>query len=87
MLFMVIENFRDRERIRERFERQGRMLPEGVTYRASWVDLPGNRCFQVMEAIDQESLRRWLRRWDDLIDFEVIEVLTSHDFWSKGKAD
>jgi len=35
VLFMVIETFRDRKAIGERFERCGRMLPEGVTYHAS----------------------------------------------------
>ena len=82
---MVIESFRDSERIRERFELQGRMLTEGVTYHASWVDLAGDRCFQVMEATDQECLERWLSRWHDLIDFEVVQVLASRDFWSKAR--
>jgi hypothetical protein len=40
MLFMVIEDFKDGDPspIRERFIRDGRMLPEGVVYHASWVD-------------------------------------------------
>jgi Protein of unknown function (DUF3303) len=83
VLFMVIESFRDRALIGERFARQGRMLPDGVAYHASWVDTDGTRCFQVMEAPDREALQGWISRWDDLVDFEVIPVLSSGDFWSR----
>jgi hypothetical protein len=86
MLFMVIERFRDGNPrvVGERFERSGRMLPEGVFYHASWVDSTGTRCFQVMEAAHPELLEAWMRRWDDLIEFEVVPVLTSTDFWAKN---
>ena len=75
MLFMIIETFRDTKLVRERFERCGRLLPEGVTYHASWIDPGADRCFQVMEAPDQEALKRWTSLWDDLIDFEIVPVL------------
>jgi len=83
MLFMIIERFKqgDPRPIEERFARRGRMLPDGVTYHASWVDATGTRCFQVMEARQAESLAPWMERWRDLIDFEVVPVLTSADFW------
>jgi hypothetical protein len=87
MLFMVIERFKP-ESVRligERFKQSGRMLPEGVTYRASWVDAAGTKCFQVVEAERPELLRTWVSRWDDLIDFEVVAVLISADFWAKTK--
>jgi hypothetical protein len=58
------------------------MLPEGVTYYASWVDSAGVQCFQLMEAPDSESLTAWINRWSDLIDFEIVPVRTSNDFWS-----
>ncbi|MGC1687386.1 MAG: DUF3303 family protein [Candidatus Acidiferrales bacterium] len=85
MLFMVIERFKngDAQSIGERFKICGRMLPEGVTYHASWVDSAGTRCYQIMEAPDAESLNVWIARWQDLIAFEVVSVLTSADFWSK----
>jgi hypothetical protein len=53
MLFMVIEPFRngDAKLIGERFRRDGRMLPEGVVYHASWVDPAGARCFQLMRRL------------------------------------
>jgi hypothetical protein len=87
MLFMVIERFKP-ESVRligERFKQSGRMLPEGVTYHASWVDAAGTKCFQVVEAERPELLRTWVSRWDDLIDFEIVPVLISADFWAKTK--
>jgi hypothetical protein len=85
MLFMVVERFdsKDAMAIGERFKRSGRMLPEGVKYHASWVDVTGTCCFQVMEAASAELLTSWVSRWDDLIDFEIVPVLTSAAFWSK----
>ena len=84
MLLMVIERFRAdcTKAIGERFRQHGRLLPEGVTYHASWVDPSGSRCFQLMEAPDPGSVRPWMERWGDLIEFEVVPVLTSGDFWA-----
>jgi uncharacterized protein DUF3303 len=68
MLFMVIERFRDADPkpIGERFNHSGRMLPGGLTYHVSWVDVAGARCFQVMETQQPELLDAWISRWDDL---------------------
>ena len=82
MLFMVIERFRDGSPVRERFQVRGRMLPEGVVYHASWVDPQGLRCFQVMEAASAVMLDPWINRWDDLIEFEIVPVLPSQEYWS-----
>lgn len=89
MLFMVIERFRhgDPKLVGERFRRDGRMLPEGVTYHASWVDSSGVRCFQLMEATHPESLNTWTSHWQDLVDFEIVPVLTSDEFWSKAQTE
>ena len=79
MLFMVIEHFRPGKaaEIYQRFRERGRMAPDDVKYVASWVDLDFNRCFQVMEAKNEERLKEWTKHWDDLTDFEVIAVQTS----------
>jgi hypothetical protein len=82
MLFMVIERFKDVAAIGERFQRQGRMLPDGVAFHASWVEPGGARCYQVMEAASAEALGPWIDAWGDLADFEVIPVLASADFWA-----
>jgi hypothetical protein len=82
MLYMVIERFcHGPEPVGARFRERGRMLPDGVTYHASWVDATGARCFQVMEAARPEMLGEWTRQWDDLAEFEIVPVLASADFW------
>jgi hypothetical protein len=85
MLFMVIGRFKhgDPGPVGKRFKRSGRMLAEGVTYHASWVDSTGTRCFQVMETPHPELLNTWVSRWEDLVDFEIVPVLISADFWAK----
>jgi len=58
------------------------MLPEGVVYQASWVDAACARCFQIMEAPSLDSLKEWVHRWDDLVDFEIVPVLSSAEYWA-----
>ena len=58
------------------------MLPEAVTYVASWIDAGNARCFQIMEAPEREPLDRWISVWADLVDFEVVPVQTSAEFWA-----
>ncbi len=82
MLFMVLELFKDSRLVGERFKREGRMLPEDVNYQTSWMEVNGARCYQIMEAPSLESLMVWVHRWDDLVDIEVIPVLTSQEYWS-----
>jgi len=83
MLYMVIERFRQgAATVGERFRESGRMMPEGLVYHASWVEPGGSRCFQIMEAPDRELLHVWIGRWNDLVDFEIIPVVTSAEFWS-----
>ncbi len=86
MLFMVVETFRDLERIDDRFHRQGRMMPDGLSYHASWIDAGDTRCFQLMETGDAELLQAWMSHWNDVMDFEVVPVLTSADFWGRRRA-
>ena len=81
---MVIERFKDgATEIGERFRRQGRMLPSNVNYHASWINPSGTVCFQLMEAPDLNPLREWTTKWNDLIAFEIIPVLSSADFWAQ----
>ncbi len=80
---MVIERFKngDSAPVRERFEKNGRMLPEGLGYVTSWIDARTARCFQVMEAADRATLDEWISRWSDIVDFDVIPVVTSSEYW------
>jgi hypothetical protein len=79
MLFMVVERFRDGDAmpVYRRFRAQGRMAPEGVAYINSWVSSDLKTCYQVMEAPDRARLDAWMARWVDLVEFEIIPVITS----------
>jgi hypothetical protein len=79
MLFMVIERYRSGEvpAVYRRFQAQGRLAPEGLRYVSSWVDVSLSRCFQLMECDDVSLLGAWIAQWHDLVEFEVVPVLTS----------
>jgi hypothetical protein len=79
MLFMVVEHFKgcDPAPVYKRFAEQGRMMPDGLKYVNSWIEVGMNRCFQVMECNDVALLQDWISRWNDLVDFEVVPVVTS----------
>lgn len=79
MLYMVIERFRngDPAPVYARFREQGRLAPEGLRYVSSWVTRDLKHCYQVMETDDPALLREWISRWEDLVEFEVIPVVTS----------
>ena len=79
MQYMIIEHFRGGrpEAVYARFRERGRMAPEGLRYVASWVTRDGARCFQVMECDERALLEQWMAAWADLVDFEVVPVLTS----------
>jgi hypothetical protein len=53
------------------------MAPQGLHYLSSWVDFGFQRCFQVMQAEDESLLKEWTANWEDLVDFEIVPVLTS----------
>ena len=79
MLYMVIEHFRPgcAPEVYRRFRERGRMAPDDVKYVSSWVDFEFRRCFQVMEAPDEASIKEWTDHWSDLVEFEIIPVRTS----------
>ena len=79
MLYMVIEHFRngDAAPVYRRFREQGRLAPEGLRYVSSWVTRDLKHCYQVMETDDPVLLHEWIARWEDLVEFEVIPVVTS----------
>jgi hypothetical protein len=81
MLFMIVERFKngDPVPVYRRFRDRGRPAPETVKYVNSWVTPDLTTCYQVMDAPDRGSLDQWLDQWKDLVDFEVIPVITSPD--------
>ena len=79
MLYMVIERFRngDAAPVYGRFREQGRMMPDGLRYVSSWITKDLRSCYQVMDCDDPSLLTHWMARWEDLMEFEVIPVITS----------
>ena len=88
MLYMVIEHFKHQDPVPvyRRFRDQGRMTPEGLEYVSSWVDTKLERCYQVMETSDPELMAQWIAHWSDIVDIEVIPVMSSADAVQAMKA-
>ena len=86
MKYMVIEQFKsgDSAAVYERFHESGRMLPEGLSYVDSWVDLNSGRCFQLMETENPQLFDTWIACWSDLVQFEVIPLVTSAEAAQQG---
>ena len=84
---MVIERFRQGPGpVYERAAELGRMVPAGVTYVNSWVDARDLACcYQLMEADTAEDLDPWVGAWEDLVDFEIVPVLTSAEAASRSR--
>jgi len=79
MLYMIIESFKngDPVPVYRRFRDQGRLAPEALKYVSSWVTSDMTKCYQLMECEDRHLLEQWIARWSDLVDFEVVPVITS----------
>ena len=79
MLYMIIEYFHpgQMKKLYQRFDEKGRMLPEGVEYINSWINEDVTVCYQVMEAASITQLHEWIANWKDLVDFEIIPVISS----------
>lgn len=74
--YMVVERFRAGRRadVYARLNAEGRLLPEGLSYVASWVGAEADICFQLMETEDPALFPIWFDRWADLVDFELFEL-------------
>jgi Protein of unknown function (DUF3303) len=79
MLYMVVETFHPgaAAAIYRRARERGRLLPPGLEYVDSWVDLDYSKCFQLMRTDDRALIDIWIASWIDLASFEVIAVRTS----------
>jgi hypothetical protein len=77
--YMIVERFRggDAAPVYRRFRDRGRMAPDGLRYVNSWVSTDLTTCYQVMECDDRRLLDDWIANWKDIVDFEVIPVMTS----------
>ena len=79
MLYMVVEHFKEgaAPEVYRRARDKGRMLPEGLEYVASWVDLEFKTCYQLMRTEEASLFAAWTSAWQDLVEFEVVPVRTS----------
>lgn len=79
MQYLVIERFRNGDPlpVYRRFREQGRLMPEGLQYLSSWITEDLTRCYQVLECAERQLLDRWMANWSDLMEFEVLPVLSS----------
>jgi len=81
MLFMVIENFRNQDAgsVYRRFREKGRLMPDGIEFIASWVEADLSRCFQLVETGDVTLLQRWVAEWRDIVEFEIVPVVSGKE--------
>jgi hypothetical protein len=77
MLYMVIERFKDVPKIYRRLHEKGRMMPKGLEYISSWIDLDLKTCWQIMQTDNPSLFERWIENWNDLMEFEIVPVRTS----------
>jgi hypothetical protein len=77
MHYMVVERFKDAPAIYERLRENGRMMPDGLNYVSSWIDLDLRICWQIMKTDDFALFDNWMGNWSDLIDFEIVPVRPS----------
>jgi len=77
MLYMVVERFKDAPAIYRRLREKGRMMPEGLEYVSSWLDVDLKICWQLMRAEDESLFERGIDNWKHLMDFEIVPVRTS----------
>jgi hypothetical protein len=74
--YMVVETYKPGcyDRVYQRYNASGRLLPPGLQYLNSWVNRERSICFQLMETNDRALFDTWTARWSDLVDFEVIPI-------------
>lgn len=79
MVYVIVERFKNRDPVPvyRRFREQGRLAPAGLHYLSSWVASDLTVCYQVMECDDRTLLDEWTAQWNDVIDFEIVPVITS----------
>ena len=79
MLYMIVETFKraDPVPVYRRFRDEGRLAPADLHYVSSWVASDMSKCYQLMECDERHLLEEWIARWSDLVDFEVVPVITS----------
>ncbi|MCB0686265.1 MAG: DUF3303 family protein [Saprospiraceae bacterium] len=79
MTFLVIEKF-NKDKIKllyQRLEKEGRLMPEGIEYISSWIDIDITTCYQIVKGANIGQIQEWLTRWAGFAEFEIIPVIDS----------
>ena len=74
---MIVEHFKNAPAIYQRLREKGRLMPKGLEYVSSWIDVDLKTCWQLMRAEDESLFKIWTDSWKDLMDFEIVPVRTS----------
>jgi len=76
---MVIERNKPNsaEAIYKRVREKGRLIPDGLNYIDSWVAKDLSICYQLMETNDATLFDEWFAAWSDLVDFDLVPVVSS----------
>lgn len=84
MQYMIVERFRQGPTpVYTRFRDKGRQAPDGLTYVSSCVSADGTRCYQLMECDDPSLLEAWMTAWRDIVEFEVVPVISSAEAFDR----
>jgi len=84
MQYMIVETFRQGPApVYARFREKGRMAPEGLRYDSSVVTADGTTCFQLMSCDDPRLIDQWIANWSDIVDCEVLPVISSAEAAAK----
>lgn len=89
MRYMVIEEFKPGkvQEIYQRLRDSGRHMPAGLMYVGSWITDDLTRCYQVMETEDAALLHEWISHWNDLMNFEIVPVISSDEARSRALSE
>ena len=76
---MVYERFKEgaAPEIYRRLCGKGRLMPEGLEYVSSWIDVDLTKYYQLMRTDDVSLFPLWTDNWKDLMEFEIVPVRTS----------
>ncbi len=87
--YMVVERFKPgaAQSIYSRVADKGRMIPAGVHYIESWVASDLSVCYQLMETDDYALFEQWTSKWADLIDFEIVPLISSDEARARARAN
>ena len=84
---LLIERFRSGNPIPiyARLHTYGRLAPTGLIYVSSRVTKDLKTCYQVTDTEDRDLLDGWIKNWEDLVEFEALEIVISIEGEGEGR--